>query len=118
MRILAIILMVLVAGAARAAPESNELVTAANAVLCLQPGSLIEASQADISQSQRRLRGLRCMRTGAGIPLTVLERTPANIWKVRFRPEGISGGITLWGQAASFTTPDGEPLIHSTRAER
>jgi hypothetical protein len=118
MRILAVIIMALAAGGAQAAPLPTELVTAANAILCLQPNSLTEASQAEVAQSQQRLRGLRCMRTGAGIPLTVLERTHATVWKVRFRPQGISGGVTLWGQATSFTTPDGAPLIHSTRAER
>jgi hypothetical protein len=114
--IMALAAIALAAGGARAVP--TELVTAANAILCLQPDSLTEASQSEVAQSQRRLRGLRCMRTGAGIPLTVLERTHANVWKVRFRPQGISGGVTLWGQATSFTTPDGAPLIHSTRAER
>jgi hypothetical protein len=120
MRILAV-LLILAAGSApvaHAADDPRELVTAANAILCLEPGSLNAASQPDIAQSQTRLRGLHCLRTGSGIPLTVLERTHASIWKVSFRPEGMSGGVTLWGRISSFTTPDGEPLIHSTRAAR
>jgi hypothetical protein len=116
MRILAIIVMVFAAGAAQASPPASELVTAADAILCLEPGSLAAASQAEMSQ--RRLRGLRCMRIGSGIPLTVLERTGASVWKVSFRPQGIPGGVTLWGNATSFTTPDGAPVIHSQRAER
>jgi hypothetical protein len=103
---------------AQAAEDSRELLTAANAILCLRPGSLIEASQPDIAQNPTRLRGLHCMRTESGIPLTVLERTHASVWKVSFRPEGISGGVTLWGRISSFTTPDGEPLIHSIRVAR
>jgi hypothetical protein len=118
MRILAAIVLLLAASGAHAAPLPSELVTAANAILCLNPGSLTEASQPEIAQSQRRLRGLRCMRIGSGIPLTVLERTGTDVWKVSFRPQGIPGGVTLWGRATSFTTPDGEPVIHSTRAER
>ena len=118
MRILAAIVIIFAAGGAHAATEPRELVTAANAILCLSPDSLSEASQPEIAQSQRRLRGLRCMRIGSGIPLTVLERTGTDVWKISFRPQGISGGVTLWGRATSFTTPDGEPVIHSTRAER
>jgi hypothetical protein len=118
MHILAVIVLILAAGDARAAPLPSELVTAANAILCLSPDSLTEASQADVARSQQRLRGLRCMRIGSGIPLTVLERTSANVWKISFRPQGIPGGVTLWGRATSFTTPDGAPVIHSTRAER
>jgi hypothetical protein len=115
-RILAVISVLILAAGSASAAQPSELVTAANAILCLSPGSLTEASQAEMSQ--RRLRGLRCMRTGSGIPLTVLERTSANVWKISFRPQGIPGGVTLWGRATSFTTLDGEPVIHSTRAER
>ena len=116
MRILAVLFILAAGGApvAHAADDSRELVTAANAILCLQPGSLNAANQPDIAQSQTRLRSLHCVRTGSGIPLTVLERTHASIWKVSC----ISGGVTLWGRVSSFTTPDGEPLIHSTRAAR
>ncbi len=117
MRALAVALIVLAAGAAQAAPP-EELVTASDAILCMQAGTLDEASQPDIARNQQRLRGLQCMRTGSGIPLTVIERTHASVWKVSFRPEGIPGGVPLWGRVTSFTTPDGEPLIHSTRADR
>jgi hypothetical protein len=118
MRSLAVIIVILAAGGAQAAAQTRELVTAANAILCLRPGSLSEASQPETAQSQQRLRGLRCMRTEPGIPLTVLERANASVWKISFRPQGIPGGVTLWGRITSFTTPDGAPLIHSARAER
>jgi hypothetical protein len=108
MRILAVIL-VLAAAAAQAVAEPRELVTAADAILCLRAGSLSEASQPEIAQSQQRLRGLHCMRTEPGIPLTVLERANASVWKISFRPQGIPGGVTLWGRITSFTTPDGAP---------
>jgi hypothetical protein len=29
---------------------------------------------------------------------------------VRYRPQGMSGGITLWGRPSAFTLPDGTPL--------
>ena len=112
-----ILILALTATAAQAAPERRELVTAANAILCLSPGNLTQASQPEIAQSQQRLRNLRCMRTEPGIPLTLIEQSAAG-WKISFRPQGIPGGITLWGRAKSFTTPDGTPLIHSTRAAR
>jgi hypothetical protein len=38
------------------------------------------------------------------------------IWSVRYRPQGMSGGITLWGRPSAFTLPDGTPL-KSLRAE-
>ena len=117
MRILFILALLLAGNSANAAP-ADELVTGANAILCLEAGSLMEANQANIAQSQRKLRKLSCLRSGAGVPLVVLERTHTDIWKVSFRPQGISGGVTLWGRATSFTTPDGEPAVHSTRAER
>ena len=119
MRTLAVILILLAAAAAQAAAaESRELVTAANAILCLRPGNLIEASQPEIVQSHQRLRGLRCMRADPGIPLTVLERSHDSIWKIRFRPAGIPGGVTLWGRVTSFTTPNGAPPVHATHAGR
>ena len=118
MRILAVSLLLGALAVTGAQAADDELVTAANAILCLSPTSLDQASQPEIAQNQNRLRGLHCMRTASGIPLTVIERPHASIWKVSFRPEGISGGVTLWGRVTSFTTPDGEPLIHSTRASR
>src|SRR5688500_10784834 len=113
MRILAVIVVILAASSAQVAADTREFVTAANAILCLRPGSLVEANQPEIAQNQNRLRGLRCMRTESGIPLTVIERANASVWKISFRPEGIPGGVTLWGRITSFTTPDGAPLIHS-----
>lgn len=93
---------------ARATTELSEFVTSANAILCLGPGSLNEASRAQTAKSPERLRSLRCIRTESGIPLTVLERN-AGVWKISFRPQGIPGGVTLWGRASSFTAPDGAP---------
>ena len=120
MRILAVILVLLTSATARAAGEadSRELVTGANAILCMRPGNLIQASQPEIAQSQQRLRGLHCMRVDPGIPLTVLERSHASVWKIRFRPAGIPGGVTLWGRVTSFTTPNGAPPVHATHAGR
>jgi hypothetical protein len=117
MRILAA-LFVFVATGAHAATETRELVTAEHAILCLSPGSLHEASRPGIARNQARLRDLHCLRTGPGIPLTVIERSHDSIWKVSFRPQGISGGVTLWGRVSSFATPDGEPLIQPTRVKQ
>jgi hypothetical protein len=117
MRILAA-LIVLAATNAHAATETRELVTAERAILCLSPGSLTEANRPEIARNQNRLRGLQCLRTGSGIPLTVIERSHDSIWKVSFRPQGISGGVTLWGRVSSFATPDGGPLLQPTRVKQ
>jgi hypothetical protein len=117
MRILAVLFIFATTGA-HAAMETRELVTADNAILCLSPGSLHEANRPTVARNQDRLRGLQCLRTGSGIPLTVIERSHDSIWKVSFRPQGISGGVTLWGRASSFATPDGEPLLLPTRVKQ
>jgi hypothetical protein len=87
------------------------LVTAADAVLCLSADNLDAAGTDRVAKSQDRLRGLGCLRSPAGVPATLLSGS-ANvaIWSVRFRPQGMSGGITLWGRATAFTLPDGTSL--------
>jgi hypothetical protein len=116
MRISAL-LLVLTANSAAAA-EPQELATAPDAVLCLSAESLDQASAARIGKSQDRLRALGCLRSPAGVPATLLSGSEGGItWSVRFRPQGMSGGITLWGRPSAFTLPDGTPL-RSQRAER
>lgn len=103
------LMFVLTAGSALAA-EPTELVTAPDAVLCLRAQSL-EAAGVGTGKSQDRLRGLGCLRSPAGVPATLLSGAEGvGVWSVRFRPEGISGGITLWGRPSAFTLPDGTPL--------
>jgi hypothetical protein len=110
------LMFVLAAGSAAAA-EPRELVTAPDAVLCLRAQSLDAAGDSAV-KSQERLRGLGCLRSPAGVPATLLSGAEGvGVWSVRFRPEGISGGITLWGRPSAFTLPDGTPL-KSLRAEK
>jgi hypothetical protein len=112
-RIWALILIV-TAGSAAAA-EPRELATASNAVLCLSAESLASAGR--IARNQDRLRDLGCLRSPAGVPATLLSGAEGEgIWSVRYRPQGMSGGITLWGRPSAFTLPDGTPL-KSLRAE-
>ena len=113
MRIWALILIVTAGSAAAAEPK--ELATAPDAVLCLSADGLAGAGQ--FARSQDRLRDLGCLRSPAGVPATLLSGTDGDgIWSVRYRPEGMSGGITLWGRPSAFTLPDGTPL-KSLRAE-
>ena len=112
-RILALILTV-IAGSAMAA-EPKELATAPDAVLCLSADGLAGAGR--VGRSQDRLRDLGCLRSPAGVPATLLSGADGEgIWSVRYRPQGMSGGITLWGRPSAFTLPDGTPL-KSLRAE-
>jgi hypothetical protein len=110
----------LAAAVVAAHAEERELVTADNAILCLSPEALGDANRPAIAKSQDRLRGLRCLRSGSGIPITVLEDAKTDgPWMIRFRPQGISGGVTLWGLPSSFAMPDGSKVIRSAeRAER
>ena len=123
---LSVLMLVASAGAAAAAEpqvgstdKSTELVTAPDAVLCLDAASLDHAHVGRTAGSQTRLQSLGCLRSPPGVPATLLSDTDAasSIWSVRFRPQGMSGGITLWGRPSAFTLPDGTPL-RSRRAER
>jgi hypothetical protein len=118
---LSVLMLVASAGAAAAAEpqdKATELVTAPDAVLCLDAASLDHAHAGRAAGSQTRLQSLGCLRSPAGVPATLLNaKNEAGIWSVRFRPQGMSGGITLWGRPSAFTLPDGTPL-RSQRAER
>ena len=115
MRMSALVL-VFATGSAAAAPQ--ELLTAPDAVLCLSADRLDEAGGGRAGKDQERLRELGCLRSPAGIPATLLNgpETGGSL-SVRFRPQGISGGVTLWGRPSAFTLPDGSPL-RSLRAAR
>jgi hypothetical protein len=130
-------MLVLAAGSAAAA-EPKELLTAPDAILCLRADSLHEAGVGHVAKNQELLRRLGCLRSPAGVPATLLGGSDgagtsgastsgastsgantwaAGIWSVRYRPEGMSGGITMWGRPSAFTLPDGTPL-RSLRAEK
>jgi hypothetical protein len=117
-----ILTLVLAAGSAAAA-EPKELLTAPDAVLCLRADSLHEAGVGHAAKNQESLRRLGCLRSPAGVPATLLRGSDgagtwvAGTWSVRYRPEGMSGGITMWARPSAFTLPDGTPL-RSLRAEK
>ena len=100
-----IILAILFAVSVPAAADARELVTASRAILCLNAASLEEANAAELSQQS--LRRLRCMRTEAGIPSTLVSgSSQSEVWEVLFRPAGIFGGVRLWGRPAAFNDAD------------
>lgn len=110
MRPLILLLLLAVSGSAAAA-EPQELVTAPDAVLCLSAESLDAAAAHRAGHSPDRLRALGCLRSPAGVPATLLSGSDGAItWSVRYRPDGMSGGITLWGRPSAFTRPDGTAL--------
>jgi hypothetical protein len=105
-----ILLLAITAGSALAG-EPNELVTAPDAVLCLRAESLEAAGVGQNAKNQGQLRQLGCLRSPAGVPATLLSGSDGTfIWSVRYRPGGISEGITLWGRPSAFTRPDGTAL--------
>ena len=114
---LSVLILVLASGSAAAAAP-RELVTAPDAVLCLDAGSLDQAGDGPAAGAQHRLRSLGCLKSPAGVPVTLLNASEeAGKWTVRFRPQGMSGGITMWARPSAFTLPDGTPL-RSQRAEK
>jgi len=109
------VLILLVTASSTAAAEPKELATGPDAVLCLSADSLAGAGR--VARSQDRLRDLGCLRSPAGVPATLISGADGEgTWSVRYRPQGMSGGITLWGRPSAFTLPDGTPL-KSLRAE-
>jgi hypothetical protein len=104
--LLALLLLAFGAGTAAAA-EPDELITAPNAILCMSADSLGTATAAPVAKSQVVLRAMGCLRSEAGIRTRVVRNTPDGAWQVRFYPQGISGGLMLWGRPEAFTARDG-----------
>lgn len=113
------VLMLVLAATPVAGAEPNasamELVTAPGAVLCLDADSLTRASGGHVvkhpAASQEQLREIGCLRSPAGIPATRVDAAETGgAWNVRFRPQGMSSGVKLWGRPSAFTLPDGTPL--------
>jgi hypothetical protein len=102
MRLLVVVLL-LAATADIARAQSVELTTAHNAILCLGPENLHAANRPAVAKSQKRLRDMRCMRTDAGIPVTLLDGPEiGGPWRIRARPQGISAGVTIWALPSSL----------------
>jgi len=100
-----------------AVAEPTELVTAQDAVLCLRAESLDAAATHPAAGSQDRLRRLGCLRSPAGVPATLLGSEGSVTWSVRYRPQGMSGGVQLWGRPSAFIRPEGDaqPATKSQR---
>jgi hypothetical protein len=112
------ILLLFLTAVPASAAEPDNLVTGPGAVLCLSADSLEAANLRAVAKSQDRLRELGCLRSPAGIPATLLTGSESNFtWSVRYRPQGMSGGITLWARPSAFTRADGTPLP-TVKAER
>ena len=78
------------------------ILTADNAVLCLDQENAAVARDRAIAKSQAVLRAMGCLRVGAGIRVEVLATNEDETWQVRFFPAGISRGVVLWAHASSF----------------
>ncbi len=104
----ALLLILAVASATPAAAESTELVTSQDAVLCLRAQDLDAAANHPVGRNPDRLRRLGCLRSPAGVPATLLVSEGSMTWSVRYRPEGISGGLQLWGRPSAFTRPESD----------
>jgi hypothetical protein len=109
MKTLLALLIALSAGAAVAA-EPDELITAPNAILCMSADSLNTATAPPVAKSQVVLQAMGCLRSEAGIRTRVVRNAPDGAWQVRFYPQGISGGVMLWGRPEAFTARDGSRL--------
>ena len=116
-RLLVFLVPVAVAVTPAMAEAPNVLVTTPDAILCVSPSNLDIAHHPTVRNSQAVLKAMGCFRIGGGIQARLLERSdPGNIWRVRFYPIGISGGVVLWGLPPSFTKPDGEEDVAAKRA--
>jgi hypothetical protein len=103
-------ILIIAATASSAMAEPRELISADNAIFCLNPSNLDKAHRP--LNSQQQLRGLQCMRTESGIPLTVLDADElSGPWQVLLRPQGISQGVTMWALPSSFKAQDGSHIL-------
>jgi hypothetical protein len=94
------------------AASAKELVTAADAILCVSPENLDVANHRQVAHSPFVLQGIGCVRIENGIRTRLLEGSDAQRpWRVRVYPAGISGGVELWGMPFSFTAPDGSKAL-------
>jgi hypothetical protein len=110
--LLAILISTVFAATALAAEDG---VTAEDGILCLAPSSLHQANQPEVAKSQQRLRALGCLRAEPGIRLTVLDGPKiGGPLRIRFYPQGISTGVTLWGLPSSFKLPDGSAFLRQS----
>lgn len=90
---------------------AKELVTAADAILCVSPENLDVANHRQVAHSPLVLQGIGCVRIENGIRTRLLEGSDGQRpWRVRVYPAGISGGVELWGMPFSFTAPDGSKV--------
>jgi hypothetical protein len=86
---------------------SGGLFTAPDAILCLARDNVGTANLPAVAKSQTVLNAMGCLRTEAGIPISVIDRNHAGgPTRVRFYPAGISTGIVLWALPSSFTTAE------------
>jgi hypothetical protein len=90
--------------AGTAVAETDELVTAPDAILCMSADSLDIATKPTVARSQTVLRAMGCMRSPGGIRTTMLRNASDGAWQVRFYPAGIGGGVVLWGRPEAFKT--------------
>ena len=94
-------------GIGTAPADPDDLVTAPNAILCMNADSLQAATAPAVAKSQVVLRAMGCLRSEGGVRIQMIHDSPDGSWQVRFYPAGMSGGVVLWGQPSAFTSPDG-----------
>ena len=111
---LAIICAVLSFGTASA--DQDDLVTAPDAILCLNADSLETATAPPVAKSQVVLQAMGCLRSDAGVRTRMMQAVPGGLWQVRFYPTGMSGGVVLWGLPSAFSPANGLRKTADNRA--
>ncbi len=102
-----LVILCTVLGIGTGSADPDDLVTAPNAILCMNADSLQAATAPAVARSQVVLRAMGCLRSEGGIPIRMIHDSPDGSWQVRFYPAGMSGGVVLWGQPSAFTSSDG-----------
>ena len=100
-----------------ASMAQESMVTADDAVLCVHRENLAVASDPSVSSSKIVMSHMGCVRIHSGIRTRLLETSGDGIWRVRFFPAGISGGVELWALPSSFMNSDGsKPAPNAAQA--
>src|SRR2546421_12034796 len=81
----------------------DELLTAPNAISCVNRVNLDKANRPSGAESQRMLRAMAWLRTEAGIRTRLDGPVVANAGRLRFFPTGSTSGVVLLALPSAVT---------------
>jgi len=87
------------------AQNPQELLTAADTILCVDPNNLDIANHPKVASSQIVLRSMGCLKVVSGIRTQLVGPRQGHLLQVRLFPTGISSGVILWALPSTLSIP-------------